>query len=83
MIDKIIDIICKTCRNDEVRKNRNVDLLESDIIDSMGFIYMISALEKEFKIEIQPTEVPSDVWRSTDKIAEMIEDKIREKESKI
>ena len=74
MKEQIIDIIKKVTGYDELRED--IDLLEEDIIDSLAFIELITELEDTFNIEIQPTQVPGDTWRSIDGIVKLVEDKI-------
>lgn len=72
MEDKVIDIIVEISENEEIRNNLEIDLIESEIIDSLGFINLISRLEEEFDIEIQPTQVKPETWRSIDGIVKLI-----------
>lgn len=72
MEDKVIDIIVEISENYEVRNNLEIDLIENEIIDSLGFINLISRLEEEFDIEIQPTQVKPETWRSVSSIVELI-----------
>lgn len=51
----------------------NIDLLDSDILDSLAFVELIGALEDEFDIEIQPTQIPPDTWRKVDSISKLVE----------
>ncbi len=74
MKEQIIDIIKKVTGYDEL--SEDIDLLEEDIIDSLAFIELITELEDAFNIEIQPTQVPGDTWRSIDGIVKLVEDKI-------
>lgn len=73
MEDKIIDIIVNLTGFKGLRENIEIDLLENEILDSMAFIELISSLENEFNIEIQPTQVKPDTWRSIKKITELVE----------
>ena len=73
MEEQIIEIIEKITGYTELRENKNIDLLENEILDSLAFIELISALEEEFNVEIQPTQVKPDIWRSIEKIAELVE----------
>ena len=77
MEKKIISIICEICGSDEVRKNKNIDLLAEDVLDSMAFIVLVQRLEDEFDIEIQPTEEKPSTWRNVKNISEMVEEKLR------
>ena len=72
MEDKVIDIIVEISENEEVRDNLEIDLIQNEILDSLGFINLISRLEDEFDIEIQPTQVKPETWRSIGSIVEMI-----------
>ena len=73
MEERIIEIIESLTDFKDLRKNREIDLLENEILDSLAFIELIEALEEEFDIEIQPTQVSPDTWRNVKKIAEMVE----------
>ena len=72
MEDKIIDIIVEVCQDETLRDNLDVDLIENDILDSLAFITLMSRLEEEFNIEIQPTQIDSKTWRHVDSIIELI-----------
>ncbi len=73
MREKIIDIIVFLTGYEELRDDPDVDLIEEEILDSMAFVGLIAELEDEFGIEIQPTQVPGDTWRSVDRIARLVE----------
>ena len=72
MEDKIIEIIEKLTEYTNLKENKDIDLLENEILDSLAFIELMSKLEEEFNIEIQPTQVPPETWRSVEKIAELV-----------
>lgn len=77
MEERIISIICDVCGNDEVRKNKNIDLLAEDVLDSMAFIELVQRLEDEFDIEIQPTEEKPSTWKNVGNILDMVEEKLK------
>lgn len=70
MEEKIIAIIEKVTGQEEL--NKDIDLIEEEILDSLAFIELISSLEEEFDIEIQPTQVESDCWRNVKKIVKLV-----------
>lgn len=72
MEDKIIDLIVEVCEDESIRSNLDIDLIETNILDSLAFITLISRLEDEFDIEIQPTQTNLDVWRSIKSIIELV-----------
>lgn len=73
MKDKIINIIEEVSGYENLRENLDVDLLQNEILDSLAFIELISTLNDEFNIEIQPTQVKPETWRNVDKIVELVE----------
>ena len=76
MKEEVLEIIIKLTGYEELRNNINIDLIEEDILDSLAFIQLISALEENYDIEIQPTQVSADTWRSVDGIVEMVKGKM-------
>lgn len=73
MEEKIIEIIENLTDYKELENNKNIDLLENEILDSLAFIELIEKLNDEFNIEVQPTEVTPNTWRSVKNIAEYIQ----------
>lgn len=72
MEDRVINIIAEICENEAIKDNLDIDLIENEILDSLAFITLISRLEEEFDIEIQPTQVKPDTWRNINSIIELI-----------
>ena len=76
MKEEVLEIIIKLTGYEELRNNINIDLIEEDILDSLAFIQLISELEEKYDVEIQPTQVSADTWRSVDGIVEMVKGKM-------
>lgn len=72
MEKKIIEIIEKVSGYEELTNNLEIDLLDNEILDSLAFIELITELENEFDIEIQPTQVDPNVWRSVKEINKLV-----------
>ena len=72
-ISKILYEICE----DDAVLDPDCELIESGILDSLAFIELITELEDTFNIEIQPTQIPSDTWRSIDGIVKLCLEKKR------
>ena len=73
MEDRIIEIIEKITEYKEIKNNKDIDLLENEILDSLAFIELIEMLNEEFNIELQPTQIKPYTWRSVKSIAEYIQ----------
>lgn len=72
MEERVIEIIENLTGYKQLKENKDIDLLENEILDSLAFVELITALEEEFDIEIQPTQVNPDTWRNVEKIAELV-----------
>lgn len=73
MKEKIIEIVERVTGYKELKENIDIDLLENEILDSLAFIELLTALEEEFDIEIQPTQVDANTWRNIDNIVWLVE----------
>ena len=74
MEERIIEIIENLTGFKNLKDNKDIDLLENEILDSLAFIELITNLEEEFNIEIQPTQVSPNTWRKIENIVKMVED---------
>ena len=74
MENRIIEIIEEISGYKELKENKDIDLLENEIIDSLGFIELISYLEDEFDIEIQPTQINPNTWRYVESIKKIVKE---------
>ena len=54
---RLIDLIEEICGDPVVREERDIDLFEEGLLDSMAAIELLVALEDDFGVSIAPTEV--------------------------
>lgn len=73
MRQKVLDIISDVCECEEVLVNGNIDLFESNILDSLAFIDMLTRFDDELDIIIQPTQVPMESFQSPNSIVSLVE----------
>lgn len=76
MREKIIELLCEV--NDELRKDLNVDLLASGIIDSFEIVNLVVDLEELFEIEIDPELVVPENFQTVDAIVKLVENIVSE-----
>ena len=69
LLDEIADI----CGDDIVRERRDVDLFAEGLLDSMGAIELLVAIEDDFGVSIAPTAVPRDEMNTVNKIIDQVE----------
>ncbi len=69
---RLFDTIADICGDDIVRERRDMDLFAEGLLDSMGAIELLVAIEGDFGVSIAPTAVPRDEMNTTDKIVAQV-----------
>lgn len=72
MQDQVIKMIEHFSGYENLKEHIDIDLLDSGILDSLAFLELITALEDEFHLEIQPTQVDPNTWRKVDSIVAFV-----------
>jgi D-alanine--poly(phosphoribitol) ligase subunit 2 len=65
---KILDLIVGLTGTDEVLAERDIDLFEAGLLDSLGFVELLVALDNEFDLAVSPTEVDRDEVATVNKL---------------
>ena len=76
MEEKLFDLLYEACDDKIIYRDKNVDLFETGLLDSMGFIELLMALEEEFDIEIAPAEIRKDQMNTPACLAAYLESKL-------
>lgn len=71
--EKVLDMLEDTCDDDAVREERDIDLFDAGLLDSMAAIELLVAIEEEFGVQIAPTAVDRDEMNTVNKIIHQIE----------
>lgn len=71
--EKALDLLEEICADDIVREERDIDLFEAGLLDSMGAIELLVGIESIFGVEIAPTAVEREEMNSVNKIIHQIE----------
>lgn len=57
MEDKILDLLAKITEVEEIKEDRDLNLFDDGILDSLSLIELLLALEEEFGLKLEPTEI--------------------------
>lgn len=57
MEKEVLDILVKITGVDDVKEDRDINLFEDGLLDSLGMIELLVQLEEKLGIVIEPTEV--------------------------
>ncbi len=76
MEEKVLAILFEACDDRVIYTDENVDLFETGLLDSMGFIELLITLEEEFDIEISPTEIRKDELNTPRRLIAFLKSKL-------
>ena len=75
MREEILDMLADICEDDIVKEDLNVDLFETGLLDSLGFVELMVEVEDRFGIPISPTEIEREEVSTPEKVIAYIEGK--------
>ena len=77
MKDKVLEILSKACEDDVVKEDLNIELFESDLLDSLGFIELVVDLEEAFGITVAPSELDRSQINTPQKIIDLVAERMK------
>lgn len=77
MEEKILDILEDICGDDIMREDRDIDLLEEDMMDSIDYTELLIAIEEQLGILIAPSEVKREDMNTPNKIIAAVLAKVK------
>lgn len=66
--DEVLDLIGEVCDDDAVRDERDLDLFEAGLLDSLAAIELLVGIEERFGVNIAPTAVERSEMNTPNKI---------------
>ena len=74
---KVLDVLVRITGTDEVRRNLDLPLFDTGLLDSLGVAELIIGLSDTLGIEIAPSEVERDLWSTPRQIIAYTEERIK------
>ena len=78
MEDKILDMLAEICEDDIVKKDLDIDIFETGLIDSLTFAELLVEIEDDFGVVIAPSEIDRRDINTPNKIVGLIQKRIEE-----
>lgn len=75
--EKVLAIIEEICEDDVIYEERDINLKEEGLMDSLAFVELLVRME-EFGIEVAPTEVTYEEIDTPNKIIQYIEARVKQ-----
>ena len=70
----VIRLLTEACGTDEVSNERDIDLFEAGLLDSMAFTEVLVGLEDELGVRIAPTEVERDEVATVNRLLRFVDE---------
>ena len=74
--EKIVELVADISGEDEVAEERDLDLFEERILDSMAAIELLVAIKDEFGVSIAPTELDREEMNTVNKIIARVKERL-------
>jgi D-alanine--poly(phosphoribitol) ligase subunit 2 len=78
--DLILQMIAELCEDDAVLTDRDLDLYESGLLDSLGFTDLLLAIEDRFGLEIPATSIRREDTATPRRIVRLVRKTAEERE---
>lgn len=72
MEDKILDLLAKITEVEEIKEDRNLNLFDDGILDSLSLIELLLALEEELGLKLEPTEIDREDIETPNKLLDYL-----------
>ncbi len=72
----VLRLLTKVCGTDEVSNERDLDLFDAGLLDSMAFTEVLIGLEDELGVRIAPTEVDRDEVSTVNRLLRFVDERI-------
>lgn len=70
---RALDMLEEICEDEAVREERDIDLFDAGLLDSLAAIELLVAIEERFGVDIAPTAVERIEMNTVNKIIHQIE----------
>lgn len=77
MEEKILEILEDICGTDEVREDKDINLFENGLLDSLGIIELFIGIEEKLGIVLQPTEMEREEFETPNKIIAYLKERVK------
>lgn len=73
---EVLDMLADICADDAVREERDIDLFDAGLLDSLAGVEVLVGIEERFGVDIAPTEVERDEMNTVNKIIDRIAERL-------
>ena len=76
MEEKLLDILEEICGDEIVKENRDINLNDENLMDSLDYTELLIAIEENFDVVIAPSEVTREEMDTPNKIINVVKSRM-------
>jgi D-alanine--poly(phosphoribitol) ligase subunit 2 len=76
MEEKVLNMLIEVTGNDDIVEEKDLDLFEAGLLDSLGIIEVLLKIEEIFGLKLQPTDLEKNDMATVNNLIEFLQSKI-------
>lgn len=77
MEEKVLGILVDVIGNDDIAEEKDTDLFEAGLLDSLGIIEVLLKIEEVFGLRLQPTDLEKKDMATVNNLVKFLENKLQ------
>ncbi len=73
---EVLELLSEICEDEIVKTNVNIELFDTDLLDSLAFAELLFEIEERFGVIIAPSEISREDINTPIKIVEIVRNKL-------
>jgi D-alanine--poly(phosphoribitol) ligase subunit 2 len=74
--ERTLNVLAKVAESDQVRRDPQLQLYGTQVMDSLKTVELIVALGQEFGLDISPAEFDPEVWATPQMVVRFVEERV-------
>ena len=76
MEEKVLNMLIEVTANDDIAEEKDLDLFEAGLLDSLGIIEVLLKIEQVFGLRLQPTDLEKKDMATVNNLIEFLQNRI-------
>ena len=76
MEEKVLDMLIEVTGSDDIAEEKDTDLFEAGLLDSLGIIEVLLKIEEVFGLRLQPTDLEKDDMATVNNLVKFLSTKL-------
>ncbi|WP_160683673.1 D-alanine--poly(phosphoribitol) ligase subunit 2 [Clostridium sp. C2-6-12] len=76
MEEKVLDMLIEITGSDDIAEEKDTDLFEAGLLDSLGIIEVLLKIEEIFGLKLQPTDLERKDMATVNNLIEFLQTKL-------